>query len=665
MGEPFNDRAVRRNPNEPPMFTTEPTASGHDEPGNRERAAHGGSGGGGPAGLIDPALLVSAVWRARWLIVLCGVLGAAIAAAYAYSTPKIYASTTQILLDPRDIKVIQNEVTPNGLPSEATLALVESQLAVIYSNEILARAVEAEGLTTDPEYVGGSALGIGAITASINRALFGEAEPEAVDPRRRELRVIGALRRNLSVTRDPNSFIINLTVKSQVPERAARLSTTIARLFIDNLAVVQADTARRASESLSSRLSELRSRVVSAERAVEAYKAENALIGVGGRLVDDDYIIRMNDQLARARADITALRVRAGSMQNASVEDVVQGTLPEELTSEALTRLRTTYSQLAQESAVLRARLGPRHPQRIASDEALASARSAIEAELRRIVSAAQTELARAELTEQQLSSQTDELKAKQVTTSGSFVRLRELEREVDASRAVYEAFLLRARETGEQESINTANVRIVSEAVPALDPVSLSRRVVIAAGGIVGGVLAAALAVIVAIGRILFAPPASSGPRSPFAADGRDAPPEHHPRHADAPARRDLGFAAPGMAASSAAFFQEVERAENRPAAAFASVPVSDAARPDENDRARPAEPAAAEARAETEATGPVGEALAPAPEPADTARREAEAQPGEAASLAPEFAEIRSEIEAVRHQLSLLRARRARGRT
>ncbi|WAJ28828.1 GumC family protein [Antarcticirhabdus aurantiaca] len=649
------------------MFTTEPTATGHDEPGHRERAAYGGSDGSGPAGLIDPALLVSAVWRARWLIVLCGLLGAGIAAAYAYSMPKIYASTTQILLDPRDIKVIQNEITPNGLPSEATLALVESQLAVIYSNEILSRAVAAEGLTTDPEYVGGSALGMGAIIASINRAVFGEAQTEAPDPRRRELRVIEALRRNLSVTRDPNSFIINLTVKSQVPDRAARLSTTIARLFIDNLGVVQADTARRASESLSSRLSELRSRVVSAERAVETYKAENALIGVGGRLVDDDYIIRMNDQLARARADITALRVRAGSMQNASVEDVVQGTLPEELTSEALTRLRTTYSQLAQESAVLRARLGPRHPQRIASDEALSSARSAIEAELRRIVSAAQTELARAELTEQQLSSQTDELKAKQVTTSGSFVRLRELEREVDASRAVYEAYLLRARETGEQESINTANVRIVSEAVPALDPVSLSRKVVIAAGGIVGGVLAAALAVVVAIGRIMFAPPASSGPRSPFAADGRDAaPPEHHPRHADAPARRDLGFAAPGMAASSAAFFQEVERAENRPAAAFASVPVSDAAQPDEDDRAPVAEPAA-EARAETEATGPVGEAPAPAPapQPAAAARREAEAQPGEAASLAPEFAEIRSEIEAVRHQLSLLRARRARGRT
>jgi len=44
-------------------------------------------------------------------------------------------------------------------------------------------------------------------------------------------------------------------------------------------------------------------------------------------------------------------------------------------------------------------------------------------------------------------------------------VTLRELERDVQASRAVYESFLVRARETGEQERLDTKNIRIISRA--------------------------------------------------------------------------------------------------------------------------------------------------------------------------------------------------------
>ena len=47
-------------------------------------------------------------------------------------------------------------------------------------------------------------------------------------------------------------------------------------------------------------------------------------------------------------------------------------------------------------------------------------------------------------------------------------VGLRELERELDARRAVYETFLKRARETSEQERLNNSNLRVISAATPA-----------------------------------------------------------------------------------------------------------------------------------------------------------------------------------------------------
>ena len=51
------------------------------------------------------------------------------------------------------------------------------------------------------------------------------------------------------------------------------------------------------------------------------------------------------------------------------------------------------------------------------------------------------------------------------MTTNAAMVALRELDRDVQASRAVYESFLVRARETGEQERLDTNNIRVISKA--------------------------------------------------------------------------------------------------------------------------------------------------------------------------------------------------------
>ncbi|WP_188849106.1 GumC family protein [Aureimonas glaciei] len=451
--------------------------------------------------VIDPVYVAKAVWNSKLLIVATTILGLGLAVALAISTPKRYTATTQILMDPRDLKVVANEITPNGLPSEGTLALVESQTAVIMSSNILSRVIAKADLEADPEFNGTSVGGLSGWLPPALTSLFAGTDAAQGD---REYRTLERLRRAMTVSREAKSFVINLSVESTDPEKAARIANLTSEVFIAEQGRVQSDTARRATDSLSSRLAELRQSVVRAESAVEDYKSQNALIGVGGRLVDDEYITRTNDRLARARGDITALRVKADSMRSASVEDVVRGTLPEELASEALVRLRQTYAELAQQQAVLGTKLGPRHPQRIASEGALTASRQAIAGELQRIVAAAQTELARAEATERDLTAQLDELKDKQVTTSGAFVKLRELEREVDASRAVYEAFLLRARETGEQESLNTANVRVISEATPPLLPSSLSRKTVVVAGGLLGFLAGIGIAGLAAMFRLL-----------------------------------------------------------------------------------------------------------------------------------------------------------------
>lgn len=452
---------------------------------------------------LDPAYLAGAVWKAHRKILLLGVVGAVAAGALAMSQPKQYTATAQIVLDPRELNLVQNELTPtsNGLNTDAALALVESQIAVMTSNSVLLRVVREADLTADTEFNGLRQSWLGGLSATV-AALTSDDPVQAADTR--ELRTVTNLWRHISAVRNANSFVINVSVESEDAEKAARLANLTTQIFIAEQGRAQSDLARRATTALSSRLAELRARVVEAEDAAEAYKAQNQLVGVGGRLIDDDYITRVNNQLADVRSQITSLNVRARSLREASVEDIAAGNFPEGLNSEALLRLRQVYSEAAQNQAILASRLGPRHPQRMAADQAVATARRGIETELSRIVASAQTELARAQATERDLAGQIDTLRTRQIETSGAFVRLRELEREVDASRAVYEAYLLRARQTSEQESLNTTNVRVISDATVPFHPSSLSRKLVVILG-LVGGIgLGVALALVVAAVRVL-----------------------------------------------------------------------------------------------------------------------------------------------------------------
>src|SRR5690606_11761594 len=130
----------------------------------------------------------------------------------------------------------------------------------------------------------------------------------------------------------------------------------------------------------------LRSGLETAERKVEAFKAENDLIDAQGRLITDEQILRLNEQLSAARARTLELNARAASTENVNLDSVLGGVLPEELASPTITELRSQYAALKSEADRLAVRLGPRHPQRQAVEAQLAGAREQIGGELRRIV---------------------------------------------------------------------------------------------------------------------------------------------------------------------------------------------------------------------------------------------------------------------------------------
>lgn len=440
--------------------------------------------------LIDPVKVVSGIVNARLLIASLTVAGALLGVIIALSTPKKYESVAEMLVDPRDLRLTDREITTTGLPSDATLAIVENQVRVLTSGTVLNKVVDELNLTNDPEFNGeadGGLLG----TLSNWRALFQRNGGDDGGARKRAM-TIDNLGRSLNVERGGKTFVVSVGVTTKSPDKSALIANTMTGVFLETYGKLQSDTAGRAADELNSRLDELRREVEEAERRVETFKAEKDLVGSQGKLISEDELVTLNAQLSVARARTLELNAKAASARAVSADAALSGALPEELTSNVMTELRSQFAALKSESDRLSARLGPRHPQRMAIEAQLDGARAQIEAELRRIAGSFQVELRRAVQLEQELASRLAQLKVGQGSVNADLVTLRELEREASAKRAVYESFLLRAKETGEQRDINAANVSIISQAVPPILSVGPSRTVTVLGfmlAGFLGGI--------------------------------------------------------------------------------------------------------------------------------------------------------------------------------
>ncbi|TNC15319.1 lipopolysaccharide biosynthesis protein [Methylobacterium terricola] len=423
--------------------------------------------GAGPRGeegrepwFLDPREILRSV-RLRWLTVLLPVLlFLAAAAAWTQFNPPQYAASTQILIDPRGLQVVKDGLTPPDQASDASLLLVDSQLRVLTSDDVLGRVVDRFDLARDPEFQGRETL-LGAVKAMVAR-LTGRAEPPA-DPRLTALR---ALRDRVGARRLERSFVLELGVTSEDREKAARLARGVAETYLARDAATRSDTTRRAGEAIESRLAELRGDLRKAEDKAQAFRAKHNLVGTRSQLVSEQQLTQLSEQLGAARAKALDAGARLRQIEGVlaggpsdSVNEIVQ--------NPTIAALRGQLAGVERLRADAEETLGRRHPSYQAALVQEKALRGTIQAEIRRIAAASRNDYQAALASARTLADTLERRKADALKVGDDFVQLRELERQVEANRAVYEAFLVRARELQEQQRLDTSASRIISPASP------------------------------------------------------------------------------------------------------------------------------------------------------------------------------------------------------
>ncbi|MCK1650297.1 hypothetical protein IVA88_02460 [Bradyrhizobium sp. 149] len=408
--------------------------------------------------------LVNLLWRRKIAIAAAALLGATLAVAVGKSLTPRYTATAQLYVDPRELQLVDRELTPRAQDVSGMSMVVESQARLITSNSVLLQVIQQADLVKDPEFGGG---GDGKSLMSSLLGLIGlqPGAPSATEKKEVQLAALEALNRHITIRKTEKSFIVDIEVWSIDPAKAAMLANTLTSAYLAESRNSQASAARRATNDLSGRLKELRERLRNAETVLATYKAQNNFVGTQDALISDQQLSASNQRLSAARAATMDAQARLDQIEASRRTAADAGANSEALQSPTIANLRAQYADARKKYAEQAGELGPRHPALRQTEKQVEDLKRTINEEIDRFAQSAKNDLTRARDFEGSLSRALEAQKRQSVQLSQAAVRLRELEREADASRDVYQSFLKRSRETEEQETLNTSAARIIGEA--------------------------------------------------------------------------------------------------------------------------------------------------------------------------------------------------------
>lgn len=440
-----------------------------------------------PSPQIELLKICSALWRGRTIILCTTAVCLLLAVLLVLIVPYRYNAVTEIMIDPADLRGVANEASPSTQASDTALLVIDSQVRVLTSDDVLRRVVDSQKLAQDPEFAGKPSA-LRRLAAPI-LALFGRRNKvAATDP---SLAALDALRKHTRVTRAERTYVVDVAVSSEQPEKAARLANAIAQAYLAEQTAVRADAARQVSQSLGGRLSELRESVHQAEERVQQFKTSHNIVDANGQLVNEQQLSDLDNQLAAARARTAATKARLDEIEAVQKSKLDIGAFPAAVQSQTISALRSQYAEIMRVEAQQTTSLGARHPAVIEIQAQAERIKRMIQDEVNRIALAARADYQSDKAGEDLLQHNVDALKENTLSTDAALVNLRELQREVQAGRAVYEAFLVRARETGAQEQVDTKNIQVISRADVPLNRASPPSNTLLALGAIFIGLAA------------------------------------------------------------------------------------------------------------------------------------------------------------------------------
>jgi len=215
---------------------------------------------------IDLKSLFGVLRRQFRIIAYATIAVVALALVYLFSVTPKYTATALIAIEPS-----RNIMTDTGAEfsnASAMSAVVDGEIELLKSNDLVKSLVAAQGLVVDEEF--GVQLG----RMAEFRAMLGFEVEQNQDPERAVLGVVNRVKNAISVSRRGRTYLIQLSFTSESPEKAMVLVNALAQHYIEAQVQKKIDATLLARDIISARASQAKNELELAENDVEGFLAD-------------------------------------------------------------------------------------------------------------------------------------------------------------------------------------------------------------------------------------------------------------------------------------------------------------------------------------------------------------------------------------------------------
>lgn len=455
---------------------------------------------------IDLLKLWLQIWRRKWSITALTLVVMMLTTLIVLNMTPIYRAVSTLLIEQRTARAVSIEEV-YGI--EGGNEYLQTQFELLKSRALAERVVTQLRLFEHPEFdprqQDRSMFDPRQWFADFNwRSLLPLTLPEDLEPSEpSEGEIFDAVVRSFmertNVSPLNRTQLVRIEVDMADRDMAAMAANAIADGYIESQLEARMDMNTTATVWMNERLVELRQKLQESERRLQEFREQENLVDLEGiTTVSANELARVGDRLAdarRARSEAESSYNQIASLRHAGWERLLSA--PAVMRDPLVQEFRTDEARARSRVDELSRRYGPKHPQMVAAQTELLSATVALQGQVQEVVNSIERNYQLAVANERSLESsfQLNRSEIQEITRQE--FRLRELDREVETNRQLYETFLTRLKETSATQDFDAVNARIVDRAVAPLNPVKPKKTLIVLIAGLLAGFIGVGLALL------------------------------------------------------------------------------------------------------------------------------------------------------------------------
>lgn len=403
--------------------------------------------------------------KRRWAVLTCLLVIFSTVAIGTFKERPVYAGRIMIEINPVEPQVLSFQQIAQSGQSWDFQSYRETQYKILKSRSLAERVVRDLRLYQYPEFYQSRSY-FGLVTNNPKK-IPSPADPNPPDPNSSAYRnSVSNFMRSVTVSPIERSNLVEVSFYSPNPARASRVANQLGEDYIDQNLQVKWNEALKASEWLSGRLVELKSKLKSSEDALQAYAAKNSILFIQNAVnaqaqsMANARLEQLETEYTKAQADRARKEALYSLVQAGKVQD-----LPGVLDNRLIQTLEGNLSNLKRQYSELTATVKPGYPKAMALKKQINTLQANLDRQKEALTQNISQEYQAAVKREKYLSKIIAQQEKLVNVVSQKTIQYNILKREVDTNRSLYDGVLQRMKEAQVAAGLNASNIMVIDPA--------------------------------------------------------------------------------------------------------------------------------------------------------------------------------------------------------